>query len=374
MTSKAKTPSAETIEGDAVEKPTTATSPDRDTAKPAKAGAKPSAGIITALSLAFISILVALFSLYQNQSQDLSVKDIAREQVDALTLRLAAVEQAVDENKQTSDDALRGLDAKITQQAETLPSGDVSIDDMAKRLAVLTDRLAAVEDVMAEATLSENATSASPPVIDATSALVPQDDIAVAATDRNRLLSRVPMPPAQPEAVLAQASLVAVSGLLADNMAGRPVNQWHDVLHALWKKGIFDFDMETLSALLVQNPPSRGALLGDADHVITAMADHLNSKDVDETLLGQVGTKLGKLVNLRATDFRLDSPAGQLAAFEEAITANNFDAALQVTQKWQGHDVAALTEWRVAATTRHQLDATIMQLVAAVLADMAEAR
>ena len=383
MTTKAKKPSAETIEGDAVEKPASAKSSEHKTATPAtgdNGGKGVSVGIVAALSLAFISVAVALFSLYQSQNQYVPVKDATAEQIDALTLRLTDLEKIVDENKLADEEARRDLEAKITRQAEAMPKdditrGDLTRDDMIQRLAVLADRLAAVEDSMSEVALPESNAPEISSVTDATSETA-QSDKAVPAveTDSDRLLSRVPSQPAQPISVLSQASLVAVSGLLADNMAGRPVKQWFDILQALGKEGALNFDMEALSGVLAENPPSRADLLGDADQVIAAMADNLQSKDVDESLLGQASAKLGKLVNLRATNHAVDSPAGQLAAFEEAVTADNFDSALQIAQEWQGDEIDILTEWRVSAMTRHQLDATIMQLVAVVLADMAEAR
>jgi hypothetical protein len=383
MTTKAKKPSAETIEGDAVEKPASAKSSEHKTATPAtgdNGGKGFSVGIVAALSLAFISVAVALFSLYQSQNQYVPVKDATAEQIDALTLRLTDLEKIVDENKLADEEARRDLEAKITRQAEAMPkdditSGDLTRDDMIQRLAVLADRLAAVEDSMSEVALPESNAPEISSVTDATSETA-QSDKAVPAveTDSDRLLSRVPSQPAQPISVLSQASLVAVSGLLADNMAGRPVKQWFDIFQALGKEGALNFDMEALSGVLAENPPSRADLLDDADQVIAAMADNLQSKDVDESLLGQASAKLGKLVNLRATNHAVDSPAGQLAAFEEAVTADNFDSALQIAQGWLGDEIDILTEWRVSAMTRHQLDATIMQLVAVVLADMAEAR
>ena len=383
MTTKAKKPSAETIEGDAVEKPASAKSSEHKTATPAtgdNGGKGFSVGIVAALSLAFISVAVAFFSLYQSQNQYVPVKDALAEQIDALTLRLTDLEKIVDENKLADEEARRDLEAKVTRQAEAMPkdditSGDLTRDDMIQRLAVLADRLAAVEDSMSEVALPESNAPEISSVTDATSETA-QSDKAVPGveTDSDRLLSRVPSQPAQPISVLSQASLVAVSGLLADNMAGRPVKQWFDILQALGKEGALNFDMEALSGVLAENPPSRADLLDDADQVIAAIADNLQTKDADESLLGQAGAKLGKLVNLRATDLAPDTPAGQLAAFEEAVTKDNFDAALQMAQKWQGRDVPALTTWQAAAMTRHQLDATIMQLVAAVLADMAEAQ
>jgi hypothetical protein len=383
MTPKAKKPSTETIEGDAVEKPASAGSSEHKTATPATSdngGKGFSFGIITALSLAFISVAVALFSLYQSQNQNVPVKDATAEQIDALTLRLADLEKIVDENKLVDEDARRDLEAMVARQAEAMPKDDITGDEMTQRLAALADRLAVVEDSMSEVAVSEVALpeSVAPEissVTDATSEIAQSDKTAPAVeTDSDRLLSRVQTQPAQPISVLSQASLVAVSGLLADNMAGRPVKQWYDILQALGKEGALDFDMEALSGVLAENPPSRADLLDDADQVIAAIADNLQTKDADESLLGQAGAKLGKLVNLRATDLAADTPAGQLAAFEEAVTKDNFDAALQMAQKWQGRDVPALTTWQAAAMTRHQLDATIMQLVAAVLADMAEAQ
>ena len=383
MTPKAKKPSTETIEGDAVEKPASAGSSEHKTATPATSdngGKGFSVGIITALSLAFISVAVALFSLYQSQNQNVPVKDATAEQIDALTLRLADLEKIVDENKLVDEDARRDLEAMVARQAEAMPKDDITGDEMTQRLAALADRLAVVEDSMSEVAVSEVALpeSVAPEissVTDATSEIAQSDKTAPAVeTDSDRLLSRVQTQPAQPISVLSQASLVAVSGLLADNMAGRPVKQWYDILQALGKEGALDFDMDVLSGVLAENPPSRADLLDDADQVIAAIADNLQTKDADESLLGQAGAKLGKLVNLRATDLAADTPAGQLAAFEEAVTKDNFDAALQMAQKWQGRDVPALTTWQAAAMTRHQLDATIMQLVAAVLADMAEAQ
>ena len=383
MTPKAKKPSTETIEGDAVEKPASAGSSEHKTATPATSdngGKGFSFGIITALSLAFISVAVALFSLYQSQNQNVPVKDATAEQIDALTLRLADLEKIVDENKLVDEDARRDLEAMVARQAEAMPKDDITGDAVTQRLAALADSLAVVEDSMSEVAVSEVALpeSVAPEissVTDATSEIAQSDKTAPAVeTDSDRLLSRVQTQPAQPISVLSQASLVAVSGLLADNMAGRPVKQWYDILQALGKEGALDFDMEALSGVLAENPPSRADLLDDADQVIAAIADNLQTKDADESLLGQAGAKLGKLVNLRATDLAADTPAGQLAAFEEAVTKDNFDAALQMAQKWQGRDVPALTTWQAAAMTRHQLDATIMQLVAAVLADMAEAQ
>ena len=383
MTPKAKKPSTETIEGDAIEKPASAGSSEHKTATPATSdngGKGFSFGIITALSLAFISVAVALFSLYQSQNHNVPVKDATAEQIDALTLRLADLEKIVDENKLVDEDARRDLEAMVARQAEAMPKDDITGDEMKQRLAALADRLAVIEDSMSEVAVSEVALpeSVAPEissVTDATSEIAQSDKTAPAVeTDSDRLLSRVQTQPAQPISVLSQASLVAVSGLLADNMAGRPVKQWYDILQALGKEGALDFDMEALSGVLAENPPSRADLLYDADQVIAAIADNLQTKDADESLLGQAGTKLGKLVNLRATDLAADTPAGQLAALEEAVMKDNFDAALQMAQKWQGRDVPALTTWQAAAMTRHQLDATIMQLVAAVLADMAEAQ
>ena len=57
-----------------------------------------SVGIVAALSLAFISVAVAFFSLYQSQNQYVPVKDATAEQIDALTLRLTDLEKIVDEN------------------------------------------------------------------------------------------------------------------------------------------------------------------------------------------------------------------------------------------------------------------------------------
>lgn len=382
MTSKVKKPSADTIEGDAVEKPATATSSDREPTIPAKNATGMSAGIVSAVALAVISIAVASYSLYQSQNQTaLGQQDVVREQVDALTLRLTALEGLVDDNKQ-ADSAIRlDLEAKIAQQAAALPTGAVASDEAAKRLAMLATRLSKVEDNLAAMAALANDRAVSSSITDA---LGPKTDqttdadtvVPTGEAETAKLLSRdvsQPMQPAQPAAILSQAALVAVSGLLADNMAGRPVSQWDDILQALVIKGGLDFDVDSLSAILVQNPPSRADLLRDADQVIAAMADTLHSKDEDDSLLGQAGAKLGKLVNLRATDLAVDSPEGQLAAFEAAVTIQNFDAALKVVQAWQGGDVPALTEWQTAAMARYALDAAISQLVAAVLADMAEA-
>lgn len=382
MTSKVKKPSADTIEGDAVEKPATATSSDREPTIPAKNATGMSAGIVSAVALAVISIAVASYSLYQSQNQTaLGQQDVVREQVDALTLRLTALEGLVDDNKQ-ADSAIRlDLEAKIAQQAAALPTGAVASDEAAKRLAMLATRLSKAEDNLAAMAALANDRAVSSSVTDA---LGPKTDqttdahtvVPTGEAETAKLLSREvsqPMQPAQPAAILSQAALVAVSGLLADNMAGRPVSQWDDILQALVITGGLDFDVDSLSAILVQNPPSRADLLRDADQVIVAMADTLHSKDKDDSLLGQAGAKLGKLVNLRATDLAVDSPEGQLAAFEAAVTIQNFDAALKVVQAWQGGDVPALTEWQTAAMARYALDAAISQLVAAVLADMAEA-
>lgn len=390
MTSKANKPSADTIEGDAVEKPSAASSSDREPTMPAKntagVSAGMSAGIITAVALAVFSVAVASYSLYQSQNQTgLGQQEAVRAQVDALNMRLTALEQLVDDNKQAYEDARRDLDAKIAEQVAALPTGAVAYDEAAKRLAELAARLSKLEDNLAAMTILANDRAVSASIADApdlttnltTNPIIDADNVApVGEADTAKLLSRdvsQPIEAAQPAAILSQAALVAVSGLLADNMAGRPVSQWHDILQAIVIKGGLDFDVDSLSGILAHNPPSRADLLHNADMVIAAMADTLHSKDKDDSLLGQAGAKLGKLVNLRATNLAADSPAGQLAAFEAAVTTNDFDAALKVAQAWQGRDVPALTEWQRVARARYALDAAITQLVAAVLADMAEA-
>ena len=379
MTSKAKKPSAETIEGDAVEKPASAGSSGQHTPPPVSEKAGVSAGIVTALAVAFISAAIALFSLYQSQNQAMPTQDAAREDIDALTLRLATLEQRVDESQQADATARRDLEAKLSQQVAALPQGEGTDDDMAQRLAALADRLGQIEARIPEQAVTTSAVSTSSSAAEASNKSqagnISQaaNSAPVAGTDSDGMLSRVSSQPAQPETVLSHASLVAVSGLLADNMAGRPVRQWYDILQTLEQKGALDFNMESLSAMLAQNPPSRVALLDDADQVIADMADVLHGKDMDETLMGQAASKIGKLVNLRPTDLAADSPAGQLAAFEAAVTARDFDAALRAAQDWRGDDVSALREWQAAAMARHQFDAAIMQLVAVVLADMAEA-
>jgi hypothetical protein len=373
MTSKAKKPSAETIEGDAVEKPASAGSSGQHAAPPVSEKAGVSAGIVTALAVAFISAAIALFSLYQSQNQDMPTQDTAREDIDALGARLAALEQRVDESQQADATARRDLETKLSQQVAALPQGDSNDDDMAQRLAALADSLGQIEARMTEQAVTTSAVSTSSSAAEASNKSQAANSAPVAGTDSDGMLSRVSSQPAQPETVLSHASLVAVSGLLADNMAGRQVKQWHDILRTLVQKGALDFDMESLSAMLAQNPPSRVALLDDADQVIADMADVLHGKDMDETLMGQAASKIGKLVNLRATDLAADSPAGQLAAFEAAVTARDFDVALRAAQDWRGDDVSALREWQAAAMARQQLDAAIMQLVAVVLADMAEA-
>ena len=373
MTSKAKKPSAETIEGDAVEKPASAGSSGQHVPPPVSEKAGVSAGNVTALAVAFISAAIALFSLYQSQNQAMPTQDTAREDIDALTLRLAALEQRVDESQQADATARHDLEAKLSQQITALPQGEGNDDDMAQRLAALADRLGQIEARIPEQAVTTSAVSTSSSATEASNKSQAGNSAPVAGTDSDGMLSRVSSQSAQPETVLSHASLVAVSGLLADNMAGRPVKQWHDILQTLVQKGALDFNMESLSAMLAQNPPSRVALLDDADQVIADMADVLHGKDMDETLMGQAASKIGKLVNLRATDLAADSPAGQLAAFEAAVTARDFDAALLAAQDWRGDDVSALREWQAAAMARQQLDAAIMQLVAVVLADMAEA-
>jgi hypothetical protein len=237
----------------------------------------------------------------------------------------------------------------------------------------MADRLGQIEARILEQFVKTSAVSTSSSAAEADNVSKVANSAPVAGTDSDGMLSRESSQPTQPVTVLSHASLVAVSGLLADNMAGRPVKQWQDILQTLEQKGAFDFNMETLSTMLAQNPPSRVVLLDDADQVIADMADVLHGKDMDETLMGQAASKIGKLVNLRATDLAADSPAGQLAAFEVAVMARDFDAALRAAQDWRGDDVSALREWQAVAMARHQLDAAIMQLVAVVLADMSEA-
>lgn len=405
---KPKQPSArpgDMIDGEAVEKPAQTTSPKKagtknDTAPSdasmsdavsgapdSKLLAKPlpmfQAIIFAALGLSVFAIGLAGFAIWQHRhhaaemavaraavanQQNLEKRQTSPGQTSqdinsaidqaALDERLAALMARLARERESQQAALAALQdqlAKIVSNAAPnqvldLASSDLASSDLAAWRADMDRRFAALEAGLADRAIRKTPSQAA-------------QETSVPADPANRLsTSQAGLPST------GQTGLLVVSGLLADNLAGQPLDRWVQLLQGLVDRGVPVAGLDQLRQTANPLPASAPQLIQDAYNLVPQMTTALNRAGDNAGFLEKIGAKIGQLVQLRPIGDAADGNAMALRQFETALAVKDLAAALRAAEQWSGVDLPPLDRWVQAATARQSLDKAVNVLVTSHLA------
>lgn len=395
---KSKRPSAkmgDTIDGDAVEKPTDQTAPSHASASkhsqtaPPPSGPSSNAGsLITfaALALSVFAIGLAGFAIWQqrqntadiaalmpvsnsdagesanitnlepNNSGPRSSEESSSEESNSdLADRLAALESQLAADRQSQQSALAALQDQMATPppaADNSQNNDFGSDAKADIAAIRNDmdqRFAALEAALANQALP-----------------------AKAGEDASDNADSQPAAGTQPAStspqMTAPTGLLVVSGLLADNLAGQPLERWLSLLQGLADRGANITGLAPLQNAANPMPDSQHQLLQKAYDLVPQMTAALNHADDNAGFLEKTGAKLGQLVQLRAIGDGAAGNAAALGDFETALALKDLGSAIKAADQWLGSDLPSLDAWLSAAKARQTLDRAVNGLVTDYLA------
>ena len=375
---KSKRPSAktgDTIDGDAVEKSVDQTAPPHaskskhsQTASPQKAP-MPSAGSLITFSTLVLSILavgLASFAIWHQRQNTADIATLmpvrngdAGESTDIansdLADRLAALESQLAADRQSQQAALAALQDQMATPApaaDNSQNNDFGSDAKADIAAIRNDmdqRFAALEAALANQAL---------PVKAGEDASDNADSQPAAGTQ----------PASTSPQMTAPTGLLVVSGLLADNLAGQPLERWLSLLQGLADHGANITGLAPLQNAANPMPDSPHQLLQKAYDLVPQMTAALNHAADNAGFLEKTGAKLGQLVQLRAIGDGAGGNAAALGDFETALALKDLGSAINAAGQWSGSDLPSLDAWLSAAKARQTLDKAVNGLVTDYLA------
>jgi hypothetical protein len=380
---KSKRPSAkmgdtidgDTIDGDAVEKPADQTPPPHarkskhsQTTSPQKAP-MPSAGSLITFATLVLSILavgLASFAIWQQRQNTANIaalmpvsKGDAGESADIansdLADWLAALESQLAADRQSQQAALAALQDQMATPApaaDNSQNNDFGSDAKADIAAIRNDmdqRFAALEAALANQAL---------PVKAGEDASDNADSQPAAGTQ----------PASTSPQMTAPTGLLVVSGLLADNLAGQPLDRWLSLLQGLADRGANITGLAPLQNAANPMPDSPHQLLQKAHDLVPQMTAALNHAADNAGFLEKTSAKLGQLVQLRAIGDGAGGNAAALGDFETALALKDLGSAIKAADQWSGSDLPSLDAWLSGAKARQTLDKAVNGLVTDYLA------
>ena len=384
---KSKRPSAkmgdtidgDTIDGDAIEKPADQTPPPHarkskhsQTTSPQKAP-MPSAGSLITFATLVLSILavgLASFAIWHQRQNTADIATLmpvrngdAGESTDIansdLADRLAALESQLAADRQSQQAALAALQDQMATPApaaDNSQNNDFGSDAKADIAAIRNDmdqRFAALEAALANKALP-----------------------AKAGEDASDNADSQPAAGTQPAStspqMTAPTGLLVVSGLLADNLAGQPLERWLSLLQGLADRGANITGLAPLQNAANPMPDSPHQLLQMAYDLVPQMTAALNHAADNAGFLEKTGAKLGQLVQLRAIGDGAGGNAAALGDFETALALKDLGSAIKAAGQWSGSDLPSLDAWLAAAKARQALDKAVNGLVTDYLATAIE--
>ena len=161
---------------------------------------------------------------------------------------------------------------------------------------------------------------------------------------------------------------MVVSGLLADNLAGQPLDRWLALLEGLANRGANITGLAPLQNAANPMPDSQHQLLQKAYDLVPQMTTALNHAADNAGFLEKTGAKLGQLVQLREIGDGAGGNAAALADFETALALKDLGTAIKAVGQWSGFDLPSLNAWLAAAKARQALDKAVNELVTDYLA------
>ena len=374
---KSKQPSAkmgDTIDGDAIEKPADQTAPPHasaskhsQTASPPKASTSSAGSLITfaALALSVFAVGLAGFSIWQQRQNTADIAALlpvsnsdAGELADVvnsdLADRLAALESQLAADRQSQQSALAALQDQMAAPspppADNSQNNDFGSDAKADIADIRNDmdqRFAALEATLADQALP----------VKARKDTSDNADSQLAANTR---------PAGTSKQMTAPTGLLVVSGLLADNLAGQPLDRWLSLLQGLADRGGNITGLAPLQNAANPMPDSQHQLLQKAYDLVPQMTAALNHAADNAGFFEKTGAKLGQLVQLRAIG--AGGNAAALGDFETALALKDLGSAIKAAGQWSGSDLRSLHAWLAAAKARQTLDEAVNGLVTDYLA------
>ena len=358
---KAKQPSTkrdEMIEGDVLEKPAQAKESSPSVASAKATRPVPTSGPVLLIALASLVLSVialgfASFAVWQNDQ----VAVVDGSKLEAVEKRFAALEETIEANKIGQQEAIVALSKRVDALSNNIVDIDkpsfndaVSENDTKLGSAGIEQRFVALE--------------------------IAVKDLAAAMTKKraDTTVSNVAGVGAKEKAssdfsiTPDQASLLIISGLLADNMMGAPLNRWINLLQVLADQGATIPDLGQLRIAATPTPERSLSLIQAAYDLVPQMTKALNQADNDSGFLEKTGAKLGQLVRLREIGSGADGNELALRAFESALAIQDLKGALRAAVRWAGPDLPSLKNWIGLAQSRQSLDRVVSTLVADRLA------
>ena len=370
----------DTIDGDAVEKPADrtlpphASAPNHSQTAPPPGGPSSNAGsLITfaALALSIFAVILASFALWQQRQNTADIVDLmpvsnsdAKELADIANLdlanRLATLESQLAADRQSQQSALAALQdqmaAPSSPPADNSQINDFGSDAKADIATIRNDmdqRFAALEAALANQV---------PPVKAGE----------VAGDNADSQPAAVKQPASTSPQMTAPTGLLVVSGLLADNLAGKPLDRWLSLLQGLDDRRANITGLAPLQNAANPMPDSQHQLLQKAYNLVPQMTAALNHAADNAGFLEKTGAKLGQLVQLRAIGDGAAGNAAALGDFETALALKDLGIAIKAAGQWSGSDLPSLDAWLFAAKARQTLDQAVNGLVTDYLATAIE--
>ena len=394
---KSKRPSAktgDTIDGDAIEKPVDQTAPPHASASKHSQTAPPPSGLssgpssnagslitFAALALSVFAIGLASFAIWQQRQNTADIAALmpasnsdtmesanitnlepnnsgpssSEESSSDLADRLTALESQLAADRQSQQSALAALQDQMATPppaADNSQNNDFGSDAKADIAAIRNDmdqRFAALEAALANQAL---------PVKAGEDASDNADSQPAAGTQ----------PASTSPQMTAPTGLLVVSGLLADNLAGQPLERWLSLLQGLADHGANITGLAPLQNAANPMPDSPHQLLQKAYDLVPQMTAALNHAADNAGFLEKTGAKLGQLVQLRAIGDGAGGNAAALGDFETALALKDLGSAINAAGQWSGSDLPSLDAWLAAAKARQTLDKAVNGLVTDYLA------
>ena len=366
----------DTIDGDAVEKPARQTAPPHASAskdsqtEPSPRGPSSSAGsliALAALALSVFAVGLASFAIWQQRQNTADIAALmpvsnsdAGELADIansdLVDRLAALESQLATDRQSQQSALAALQDQMaapspppTDNSQNNDFGSDAKADIATIRNDMDQRFAALEAALANQAL---------PVKAGEDASDNADSLPAADTQ----------PANASKQMTAPTGLLIVSGLLADNLAGQPLDRWLSLLQGLADRGANITGLAPLQNAANPMPDSPHQLLQKAYDLVPQMTAALNHAADNAGFLEKTGAKLGQLVQLREIGDGAGGNAAALDDFETALALKDLGSAINAAGQWSGSDLPSLDAWLAAAKARQTLDKAVNGLVTGYLA------
>ena len=394
---KSKRPSAktsdtidgDTIDGDAVEKPTDQTAPPHASASKHSQTTPPPSGLsgghssnagflitFAAVALSVFAIGLASFAIWQQRQNTADIAALmpasnsdATESANITNMepnnsgpsgsdladRLAALESQLAADRQSQQSALAALQDQMATpppSTDNSQNNDFGSDAKADIAAIRNDmdqRFAALEAALANQTL---------PVKAGKNASDNADSQPAAGTQPANTSPQMTEP----------TGLLVVSGLLADNLAGQPLERWLSLLQGLADRGANITGLAPLQNAANPMPDSQHQLLQKAYNLVPQMTAALNHAADNAGFLEKTGAKLGQLVQLREIGDGAVGNAAALGDFETALALKDLGSAIKAADQWSGSDLPSLDVWLAAAKARQTLDKAVNGLVTDYLA------